>query len=185
MYCDRCGSKMEDGQHFCARCGKQIYSSGTDPSSPSQGSFGNPRPVKKPIISKKTGLIIAGIGAAVLCVIAVAVVVGIVASNNSLSSKLTNHIWYNEANDQYLEFYENGKYVRTLRSGKTKSGNWNIEGNVLKMGSTTYSWWENLSDRDIENGTVGYSYYSWYVSDHYLVTDDDCIYGMDKPQIYD
>lgn len=181
MYCRQCGNEVADNCKYCGRCGYEIHKKVIIENSPPMQNSPPKNKTLAKIKEKKLIILIA----AVLLLITLILIPIISCSINSLESKLTRHTWYCDNNGQTLEFYKNGTYIRTLRSGTTKDGRWSINGNQLKMGSKTYSWWDNLDDRSIANHTVGYKYYSWYVSDRYFVRDDDCIYGMDSAVIFE
>lgn len=181
MYCRQCGNEVADNCKFCGRCGYEIHKKVIIEQSPPPVQ--NTQQKTKILSKNKDKKILISIIAVVLLIMLISIPI-ISCSVNSLESKLTRHTWYCENNGQTIEFYKNGTYIRTLRSGTTKDGRWSINGNQLKMGSKTYSWWDNLSDRDIANHTVGYNYYSWYVSDRFFVTDDDSVYGMDRAVVF-
>lgn len=186
MYCRKCGNKSSDNARFFNKCGASLAVSSNDSilSPVKEHSFQNKnstekKPEKKP---KKKIIIVCSIVAAILTVAIFTAI--LITANSSLESKLTRSVWYCEKQDQYLEFYKNGTYQRTYSSGKTKTGNWSINGNELKLGSQRYKWRNDLNDRSIENHNVGNEYYSWYVSDGYFVYCNDCIYGADKSEVY-
>ena len=45
MFCDNCGTRVEDGQPFCPNCGKRMGGASSASAAPSRPVFGNSRPV--------------------------------------------------------------------------------------------------------------------------------------------
>ena len=199
MYCRKCGNQINDNARFCNKCGtgieklnlKHSYVSEKNCASPnkypkinSPAMHKNNLTTKTRTISKKP-IIITSVVAAVVFTFIIGLVACVIVPDQSIEGKLTGHVWYCESREQTLKFNKDGTYIRTLSSGKTKNGHWSITDNVLRMGNSKYDWWNNLDDKSIANQNVGREYYSWYVSDQYFITCDDCVYGADRPDIFE
>lgn len=177
MFCEKCGNQITDGAAFCERCGNQIKNSDL--------IINNKPPLR--ISMKMIGIITIAVFL-IITAIVIPVSISSCKGNKSLADMLTAHTWvsyYHNEPSRYLTFNSNGTYTsRSATSSNVENGSWNITNNQLKMGKNSYDYWENLSDTDIDRDLTGRKYYSWYVSDNYLVYCEDCVYGEDQTQIY-
>lgn len=169
MFCEKCGSQFKDNSKFCSKCGNQIYHAYAVPTIQTKN---DKQKSKKPLV---TTLLI------VLALAILGTIIGITVSScnkkKGLADLLTSHVWKNKDKNEILNFNKDGTYTITYTNkNDTDKHNWSINGKELKLNyqySGTYSFRENVTDKDIDNDLLDDKDYTWYVSDKYLIICED------------